>query len=639
MYRLCAILCLLGGIGALWLDSHESGKVIEGYPLLAALAILGAVVCLALHIYGDKNTIPETGKEFVDNFLASFGVKGLAEARRLVGGAVRSDADAKESREQAKKAEASRKAMQKERDKAERERKATQDKLDRANLQLDALQAAEKERLRLAQDQKAEEATARQQLPLLQEQLRTASETVARLTGEVTEKKRLADTIPGLESAREAAVQQKLAAERERDAGLARELTLNGRIAELEAEVGRLNDRLTAAAATPIADPAEVTRLRAELERAATALQEARVASTRATQEAEELRRWKTKSEPTVQEVDTLRSEVVGLRNANGALERWKSEAEPRLALLLELQPKHAQLLISLGAAERARDAAIAKEADARSGLAASELQHGTTRKELGKAQARVTELEQLRATKQQEFDTALAKVQQALTEALAEIERLRLDPPGLAAANAEIKRLEAQVRELTELGTTLQAKIDEQTAAIANAATERQQFEALLAEKEGDALLAAAQLARIPELEKKAAGAAALSTELELLKMGDRELAGTTLQELRAARDEAARAIDFDELALKQLNFAVVFAMAMNPGPELKALGVTTRELSDYAARTWDEATGLNPDRVRSELFKRGKIPTAAWNHHIRMKKNRERMVATKVGSQVATS
>ena len=127
---------------------------------------------------------------------------------------------------------------------------------------------------------------------------------------------------------------------------------------------------------------------------------------------------------------------------------------------------------ISLGAAERARDAAIAKEADARSGLAASELQHTAPRKQLGTAQARVTELEQLRATKQQEFDTALAKVQQALTEALAEIERLRLDPPGLAAANAEIKRFEAQVRELTELGTTLQAKIDEQTAAIANAAT-----------------------------------------------------------------------------------------------------------------------------------------------------------------------
>ncbi len=95
MVRLLALVCLLVSAAGLLLDARDSGKAVEGYPLIAVLGILGCVSLLAFHIYAEKSKAPRTGKDFTDQVLSELGVKSLSKAKRLIGKAEAAKAEAK----------------------------------------------------------------------------------------------------------------------------------------------------------------------------------------------------------------------------------------------------------------------------------------------------------------------------------------------------------------------------------------------------------------------------------------------------------------------------------------------------------------------------------------------------------------
>lgn len=587
MSRLLALVCLLVSVAVLWLDARESGRVIEGYPLIAALGIMGSVSLLALHIYAEKNTVPATGEEFVQRFLSNLGVATLAEAKRLIGNAVRSDADAKDSRERMRTAEGERGTMRKERDRALRDVSSLQGKLDKLTPRLEELEKAEKARLAAAKVKD----TSTQELDGVRKELEGVRNEVTRLSGELgtstTEVTRLTEEL-GVAREAHAEAQRKLE-EAERTLNTSGERireceellrTRNTRIEELEAE---LRDIQTA----PAVDPEVLVALRREKEEV----------------------------EARLREVTTAKDEA----------ERWKLDAEPKVETLLKLQPQHAQTLIALGTAERERDEAKAEVTRLTGELETAVASGNGATGVANELRAQLNEQRELVGQKQSEFEAALQEAQGQLGDAIAEIGRLRENPPGLAAAKQTISDLEAKVDELTRAGVTLQAQFNGQAELLNTRARELESVRAELTALGEVVSTQKKALGRIPDLERQLAEAEGLRSRLSLLEMGDRELNGVTLTELREARDAVVAAMDMEELGVRQLNFALVYAMALNPGPEFKALGVGTKELAEYVGRAYEDVLDFNPDRLRSLLHKKGRIPVAAWNHYLRVKKQRE--------------
>ena len=593
MFRLLALLCLLGSVGALWLGANESGRVIEGYSLIAALGIMAGVVCIGLHIYAEKHTIPQDGKEFVESFLTNLGVSSLTQARKLIAGAVQADTDAKASRKQAGESDAATRKVRRELQEAQGATKRLQAKLDKLQPELEGLRQAEKERAAAVKTEARTEKTATQELETVRGKLTTAEAEVLRLTGEVGLLRVTADRVPGLEADLTSALEGKSTAELARN-------TANTRVEELTGQLQRLEAQLRAAEDEPKPDPEQIVTLTGAKEEAERQLSTARA------------------------ELDTEKQRVVELSG-------WKSENEPKLVTLAETQRKLATALVDLGKAEQARD-------DAKSIAAGLQKQIETATSEKGSASADAERLQGLLDTKTREltnkegeFATKLREATDALTEALGEIERLRANPPGLSEAILTIAARDEQLRILKEAHATLEKQIETMTTASTNAAEELRSVNERLTNAITELGVAKKELLRIPELEKRAGEAVRLRSELEMIQIGDRELEGVTLKALREARDCVVAALDMEELAVRQINFAVVYAMALDPGPELTALGLKTKELVDYITRAYDDVLEINPDRLRSLLQKKGVIPAAAWNRHIRLQRQRARLAEQK--------